>query len=212
MAFRVRYGSSDENRQNGHKKKGKSIKKRDIDRKANLPAAPDKTEVDSNDLMKLFPDAVDIAERFQRKSRIQLISDAEYMDILVSLLLKPYDIDSLCKLVFIAFGVKYNCGMKVYANRKKDLVQVFMSALSIKLLSHMDDMHIIIEQLYILESNGWISISEKGKVELTSEDGVDIFHPCNSFLNHFKGKEINPINAVNRLDDQAFLEEVLRYI
>ena len=133
------------------------------------------------------------------------------MDILVGLLSEPYNIDSLSKIVFIAFCVQYNDGTKIYSNRKKNLIQIFMNALSIKLLSHISDLQVILEQIYILDSSGWILISDDGKIHVKSAADFNQLHSGNEFLNHFIGKKNNPIIAVNKLEDKAFLEEVIRY-
>ena len=152
-----------------------------------------------------------IAEAAKKLSRAELLENAEYADILVGLLEKPYEIRSVSKIVFIAFCVEHNYGLSVYRNRQKDLIQTFMSSLSLKLISHVDEIETIMSQLRLLENNNWIEITVDGKIKILSTN-LDHLKSRNKFLNHFIGKSNNPIKAVNQLDDKAFLEEVVRYV
>ena len=57
---------------------------------------------------------------------------------------------------------------------------------------------------------GWIT-TEGGKVfRLKEFDSKS--KPENRFLLGYRGKDINPIVEVNKLDDKAFIEEVLRHV
>jgi hypothetical protein len=152
-----------------------------------------------------------ITETAKNLSRAELLENAEYADILVGLLDKPYEIRSVSKIVFIAFCVEHNYGLSVYRNRQKDLIQTFMSSLSLKLISHIDEIETIMSQLHLLENNNWIEIAADGKIKILSTD-IDHLKSHNKFLNYFIGKSNNPIKAVNQLDDKAFLEEVVRYV
>lgn len=142
------------------------------------------------------------------KNMNDLLLQSEYVDIIVELLKEPYRIDSVLKMVFIAFCVR-NEKRSSYRNRKTDFVDVLLDNLNIKLLSHPDELQSIFEVLHKLKNCGWINTAN-GKIRILKEP-INI--KCeNKFLSGCKGKEINPIVEVNKLDDRAFIEEVLRHV
>lgn len=134
--------------------------------------------------------------------------EAEYMEIMLMLLSKKYNINSLIKLVFMAFCIK-NGKIESYRGRKKDFIDVFFSSINIKLLSHPNEMKAIFEVIYKLKSSGWISIDGDFVTVLKN---LDDFKYYNDFLRKYDKKDINPIKEVNKLDSKAFVEEVLRHV
>ena len=63
----------------------------------------------------------------------------------------------------------------------------------------------------LLEKSGLIEVDEKGSIKVY--DDLKTLNPNNPFLQKFMSKTMeNPIFAVNRLDDKAFMEEVIRYV
>jgi len=67
----------------------------------------------------------------------------------------------------------------------------------------------IFEVLNKLKKCGWISILN-GKIKIIKE--LNVAKSENKFLTICSGKDINPIAEVNKLDDKAFIEEVLRHV
>ena len=74
-----------------------------------------------------------------------LILQAEYASIIISLIKKPYRVNSITKLIFMSFGVKH-ASIKKYSNRKMDFIKTFLSSLSIKLTSHPEELKAILLQ------------------------------------------------------------------
>lgn len=138
----------------------------------------------------------------------ELISEAEYADIIITLLKPPYEISSITKLIFIAFCVKNETNQSQYKNRTKDFVDVFMSNISLKLTAHNQEIMQIIHVIDKLNNTSKVSISED-KIGLTYDFD---FQTESSFLKFCKTKNPNPINEVNKLDSKALIEEVLRYV
>lgn len=153
-----------------------------------------------------------------------LLSYAEYNDIVVGLLKEPFSIRSVPKLIFISFCVKHQDESRRYI--KHDIVQRFFETLSGKLLTDIDEISVILSVIQTLEDTGWIRVENiDGHNEVTiltgpedsqnSPDHQNIkdVKTQNKFLNNMKVKEVNnPILTVNRLDDRAFMEEVMRYV
>ncbi len=137
-----------------------------------------------------------------------LLLQGEYIDIIIELVNDPYNINSVVKLVFIAFCIR-NETRPSYGNRKTDFVDVLLDNLIIKLLSHPNELKCIFEALNKLKKCGWIS-TENGKICILKE----LHHSkCdNKFLIWCKGSKLNPLIEVSKLDDRAFLEEVLRHV
>lgn len=137
-----------------------------------------------------------------------LLLQGEYADIIMELLNAPYEVDSIVKMVFLVFCIK-NEKQISYRNRKTDVVDVLLNNLNIKFLAHPDEIRNIFEILNKMKKCGWIKISG-GKITLMKEF---INHKAeNKFLTGCRGKEFNPIVEVNKLDDRAFIEEVLRHV
>lgn len=137
-----------------------------------------------------------------------LLLQSEYVEIITQLLKEPYCIESVVKIVFISFCVR-NESRSSYRNRKTNFVDVLLENLNIKFLSHPDELQAIFEVLNILKKCGWI-ITENGRITVLKE--LNNIKCENKFLASCKGKEVNPIVEVNKLDDKAFVEEVLRHV
>lgn len=136
------------------------------------------------------------------------MAEAEYADIILTLLYAPYNITSIIKLVFMAFCIKYTTNTKTYNRRKKDFIDVFIGSLDVKLISHLDDFKLIFDVLNKLQDSGFIIIDED-EIKVIKKFS---FESENSFLNYCKSKENNPILEANKLTPRAFMEEVLRYV
>lgn len=138
----------------------------------------------------------------------KLLNQAEYIDIILSLLKSPYNIKSISKLIFISFCVKHEDNIKAYTNRKKDFVDIFFEKISLKLTTHEEEIIDIITAIDILNKNS--------KVKITGDNIIvdsDInFITENLFLNRIKDKVPNPIIEINKLDTKALLEEVIRFV
>lgn len=55
-----------------------------------------------------------------------LLREAEYADIILTLLNSPYAITSITELIFIAFCVKHESNLSAYRNRSKDFIDIFL--------------------------------------------------------------------------------------
>ena len=142
------------------------------------------------------------------KSMNDLLLQGEYADIIVELLKDPYNVDSVVKIVFLAFCIR-NEAQVSFRNRKTDFVDLLLSNLNIKLLSHPNELRNIFEVLNKMRRCGWIK-TENGKISILKE--LDKSKSENRFLTGCRGKDINPVVEVNKLDDRAFIEEVLRHV
>lgn len=138
----------------------------------------------------------------------RVLLEAEYLEIVIELLGKRYNVNSLIKLVFMAFCVK-NGNKSSYGKRKRDFVDVFFASVNVKLLSHSDEIESIFEVIHKMRSSGWIKVDND---RVTLLRNLDDFNCRNSFLVMCRDKEINPIQEVNKLDSRAFMEEVLRHV
>ena len=137
-----------------------------------------------------------------------LLLQSEYADIIIELLKDPYNVDSVVKIVFLAFCVR-NEQQASYRNRKTDFVDALLNNLDIKLLSHPDELRCIFEVLNKMKNCGWIT-TENGTILIHKD--FDKSKSENKFLKGCRGRDINPIIEVNKLDDKAFIEEVLRHV
>lgn len=142
------------------------------------------------------------------KSMNDLLIQGEYTDIIVELLKEPYNVDSVVKIVFLAFCIKNETQIS-YRNRRTDFVDVLLCNLNIKILSHPDELRNIFEVLNKMKKCGWIA-TEDGRIKILKR--IDKPKSENRFLEGYKGKNINPVLEVNKLDDRAFIEEVLRHV
>ena len=138
----------------------------------------------------------------------ELLLEAEYAEIIIELLKEPFQITSVVKLVFMSFCVR-NEKRSSYGSRKTDFVDVFLDNINIRLLSHTEEIKSILEVICKLKSNGWIC-SKNGAIEIAKE--LPDYQCENKFLRGCKERENNPIIEINKLDDQAFIEEVLRHV
>lgn len=142
------------------------------------------------------------------KNMNDLLLQSEYADIIIELLDEPYYVNSVVKIVFLAFCIR-NETQPSYRNRKTDFVDVLLNNLNIKLLSHPDELKSIFEVLNKMKKSGWIA-TEHGAISVLKDFNKA---KCeNRFLSGCRGKDINPIIEVNKLDDKAFIEEVLRHV
>lgn len=137
-----------------------------------------------------------------------LLREAEYADIILTLLNSPYAITSITKLIFIAFCVKHESNLPTYRNRSKDFIDIFFKNISLKLSAHYDDIELILHFVDVLKNTSKISI-DGDNIELSSEF---THSPENHFLQFCENKIPNPIIEINKLDAKALLEEVIRYV
>lgn len=138
----------------------------------------------------------------------ELLKQAEYFDIILSLLRSPYEISSISKLVFISFCVYHEDNFRSYANRSKNIVDLFFENISLKLTTHQEELMYIITCIDILKKNSKVTINGDN-IELNSG-----FHTQteNKFLLYCNNKIPNPIIEINKLDTKAIIEEVIRYV
>lgn len=142
------------------------------------------------------------------KMMSSILLQSEYADIIIALLNEPYNVDSIIKIVFMAFCIENETNYS-YGKRKTDFIDVFLSNLNIKFLSHPKELACIFEVLNKLEKCGVIK-SNNGKI--TKIMSIDSYCCENRFLKGCKEKDVNPIYEINKLDDKAFIEEVLRHV
>lgn len=139
-----------------------------------------------------------------------LILEGEYADIIIELLRDPFLIDSISKLIFIAFCVKNEKRIRAYSNKKRDFVNFFFDNIKFKFISHKNEIKAILEVIYKLVSSNWISI-DGDKIKIL-KDLTTFNETCNKFLIATKKNEFNAINEINKLDVKAFLEEVIQRV
>jgi hypothetical protein len=137
-----------------------------------------------------------------------VIKEAEYADIILSLLVEPYQINSVTKMIFFAFCIKYENNFASYRSRTKDFVDVFFENISLKLATNYKDIGKI---LYILKM-----FVKVGKISIT-EDNIQVLEELkhsteNEFIKMCSAKTPNPILEINKLDATAVIEEVIRYV
>lgn len=137
-----------------------------------------------------------------------VIKEAEYADIILSLLVEPYQINSVTKIIFFAFCIKYEDNFASYRSRTKDFVDVFFENISLKLATNYKDIGKILCVLKMLVKVGKISITEDN-IQVLEElkHGTE-----NEFIKMCSGKTPNPILEINKLDSTAVIEEVIRYV
>ena len=136
------------------------------------------------------------------------ILESEYLEIIMELLGEKYKINSLIKLVFMAFCIRHEKKCS-YGSRKNDVIDEFFDNLNIKLLSHPNDVEAILEVIHKMKTSGWIRI-EDDDVAVLKE--LKDFECENNFICGCRNKNVNPICEVNKLDSKAFTEEVLRHV
>ena len=137
-----------------------------------------------------------------------IIKEAVYADIILSLLVEPYRVNSVAKMIFFAFCIKYEDDFASYRNRTKDFVDVFFENISLRLETNYKDIEIILCVLTMLVRTGKISITGD-RIEIIDE----VAHSTeNDFIKKCSGKTPNPILEINKLDAIAVIEEVIRYV
>lgn len=137
-----------------------------------------------------------------------VIKEAEYADIILSLLAEPYQINSVTKMIFFVFCIRYENNFASYRSRTKDFVDVFFENISLKLSTNYKDIEKILSVLKMLVKSGRISIKED-TIEVIDE----LKHSTeNNFIKMCNGKIPNPILEINKLDAIAVIEEVIRYV
>ena len=137
-----------------------------------------------------------------------LLIESEYAEIIIELLKNPYNFNSVIKTVFIAFCVR-NESRTSFRSRKTDFVDTLLGNIDIKLLSHPEELTCIFEVINKMKKCGLIK-TEHGKLSLLKN--LDNYKCGNKFLKGYRLKELNPLIEVNKLDDKAFIEEVLRHV
>lgn len=138
----------------------------------------------------------------------KLIQEAEYADIIITLLNFPYGISSVTKLVFFAFCIKHEQNTGAYGKRTKDFVDTFFNNISVKLSTHYDDIGTIIHFIDMLKKTSMITV-DGDSITLNKERS---HFPENKFLQACVNRSPNPIIEINKLDAKAMLEEVIRYV
>jgi ABC-type uncharacterized transport system substrate-binding protein len=138
----------------------------------------------------------------------EIVREAEYTDVILSLLSEPYQILSVTKMIFISFCVMHENNLKAYATRKKDFADIFFENISFKLDKDYKDVEKILHILDILVKTKKIIIIDD-RIELLET----IKHSTeNKFINMCTKKVPNPILEITKLDSVAVLEEVIRYV
>lgn len=138
----------------------------------------------------------------------EIIKEAEYADIVLSLLSKPYQISSVTKIIFFAFCINHEDSLVSYRNRTKDFVDVFFENISLKLATDYKDIGKIVHVLDMLVKTQKINIIGD-YIEIKEE----IKHNFeNSFIRMCANKTPNPVLELNKLDAKAVIEEVIRYV
>ena len=138
----------------------------------------------------------------------EIIKEAEYADIILSLLVEPYQINSVTKMIFFAFCIRYEDNFASYRSRTNDFVDVFFENISLKLATNYKDIEKILSVLRMFVKSGRISIVGDS-IEVIGE----VKHSTeNSFMKMCSGKTPNPIIEINKLDATAVIEEVIRYV
>lgn len=141
-------------------------------------------------------------------NKSKIVLDAEYADIIITLLQEPYTISSITKLVFIAFCIKHENNLSSYKNRSKDFVDCFFKNISLKLSAHYDEIENILWVINMLKNTSMVTVEADGIALINNLN----HEPENHFLNFCAKKIPNPILEINKLSAKAMLEEVIRYV
>lgn len=137
-----------------------------------------------------------------------VVIEAEYADIILSLLGEPYYVSSVTKIIFMSFCIRHEKSMKLYRPRKEDFVDVFFRNISFKLATEYQDINKIIHIIDILNKTNKIRVD--GDSIIVQEEISHISE--NEFLMLCMVKNPNPIIEINKLDATAMIEEVIRYV
>lgn len=138
----------------------------------------------------------------------RIIREAEYADIIITLLNSPYGVSSVTKLVFFAFCIKHEQNTGAYGKRTKDFVDTFFNNISVKLSTHYDDIGTIIHFIDMLKKTSMINVDGDS---IKPIEEIPHFSE-NKFLQACVNRSPNPIIEINKLDAKAMLEEVIRYV
>lgn len=138
----------------------------------------------------------------------EVVTEAEYADIVLSLLAEPYQITSVTKIIFFAFCIYHESNFTSYSNREKDFVDVFFQNISLKLAIDYLDVEKILHVLDMLVKTNKISV-DGDKIEIKEILKID---SENNFIQKCERKIPNPILEINKLDAIAVIEEVIRYV
>lgn len=134
-----------------------------------------------------------------------LVRKAEYIDIMLSLMSEPYNINSITKLIFFSFCVRHIISFK---NRSNNIVEKFFKSLSIKFQLN----------YYEIEDILWvIELLDKTKIVEIEEDNIHLvdsreYKSKNKLFTQLASRKVNPLLEVNKLDASAVIEEVIRYV
>ena len=139
---------------------------------------------------------------------MDVLKEAEYADIVLSLLSEPYRIISVTKIIFISFCVYHETDFSAYKNRKMDFIDIFFKNISFNLAIYYKDIEKIMHVLYILEKTNKIKII-KDKILINEVIKHDSENP---FIKRFSNRLPNPIIEIDKLDALAVIEEVIRYV
>ena len=135
----------------------------------------------------------------------KLIRKAEYMDIILSLLSKPYNIRSITKITFFSFCVQH---MTKFNSKKNNMVDKFFSSISLSFFLNYSE----------LEDIFWVlDLLKKTRIIEVVDDNISFVEDFNFEINNktllaLMKRKINPILELNKLDADAVIEEVVRYV
>jgi len=138
----------------------------------------------------------------------EVIIEAEYVDILLTLINPPYEISSITKLVIMSFCIKHETNTSVYNNRVRDFIDEFFDNISLKLSANYNEFTHIVRVIDMLNSSSKVIVDG----DYIEPNHRQIFKPENTFLKYCSTKSPNPIMEINKLDAKALLEEVIRYV
>lgn len=134
-----------------------------------------------------------------------LIKKAEYIDIILSLMSKSYNINSITKLIIFSFCIKH---MLLFKNKTNNIVEEFFSNLSIKFQLSYREIEDILWVIEFLDKTKMVEIEGDNIHMLTSNE----YEPKNELLRKLVNRKVNPVIEVNKLDVNAVIEEVIRYV
>ena len=134
-----------------------------------------------------------------------LVRKAEYIDIMLSLMSKPYNINSITKLIFFSFCVRH---MLSFKSRSNNIVEEFFSNLSIKFQLNYYEIDDILWVIELLEKNKMVEVEGDNIQFVDSRE----YKSKNELLKQLANRNVNPILEVNKLDASAVIEEVIRYV
>lgn len=134
-----------------------------------------------------------------------LVRKAEYIDIMLSLMSKPYNINSITKLIFVSFCVRH---MLSFKSRTNNIVEEFFSNLSIKFQLNYYEIDDILWVIELLEKNKMVEVEGDNIQFVDSRE----YKSKNELLKQLANRNVNPILEVNKLDASAVIEEVIRYV